>query len=81
MSYKRKREDNKRLYKTYIATYSNYGAGVYYSNTKKLLIKYTKKPNIKREYKKQANHRARQYKNIPNNSGDKRVYDLWWELW
>lgn len=83
MSHRRKSGDLKRLKRTYSATKNGWGAGVYYDEDKKRLIRYSpsKKSSRPRYLRNQANRKVRKTLTALHHGQYRKIYDYWWELW
>ena len=84
MSYKRKREDNRRLKRLYEKTNNaSSGAGAWYSHKKKRYIKSV--PSTTSGYTKFlrriSNKKYRKHNEIHNFSTYKKLFDYWWTLY
>lgn len=77
MSHKRKREDKRRLKKTY----DNNGF-VYFDDTKNRYIRfYVRGSQTKKYFKRYSNKRLRQNKSAAHRGNKyRRVFDYWWEI-
>lgn len=84
MSYRRKKEDKKRLKRLYEKTNNaSTGAGVYYSDKKKRYIKTTASTatGYTKFLRRISNKKYRKHKEIHNFSAYKKLFDYWWALY
>ena len=82
MSYRRKREDERRLKRLYDKTKHHYGAGVYFDKDKNRYIRYyaSKRSGNTKYLKRQSNKRVRRSQSSMRHGQYKRLFDYWWEL-
>lgn len=79
MSYKRKKEDTRRLRKTYEST-GGYLVGVYYSDRKQRYVRFYQGKKAK-YFRKCSNKRVRKEPETLQYGKYRRAYDYWWKLW
>lgn len=82
MSYHGSKERNRRLKKLYGETKTQYGAGAYYDEDKKRLIKYSPRKNsgYAKYLRKVANRKVRRNKDNLKYGSYRKIYDYWCEL-
>ncbi|MBQ6627897.1 MAG: hypothetical protein IJH65_03620 [Methanobrevibacter sp.] len=81
MSYQRKMIENRRLKKLYQATKNWYGAGAYYDERKKRIIKYTcNSKEVRKLSSKIIRRKLNRTEDRYNGSKYKRLFDYWWTI-
>lgn len=82
MGYKRSSDEKTRLKKLYQATKNSYGAGAWYCERKKRLMRYSIGGiNCKRSLKRQCSKAVRQYNGCLQHGKYRRIFDYHWELY
>jgi len=83
MSYRRKKEDNRRLKRLYEETRTSYAAGAWYSDKKKRYIKTTASTasGYTKFLRRISNKKYRKHKEIHNHCTYKKLFDYWWTLY
>lgn len=70
MSYLRKKEDNVRLKKIYDKTFSGYGSGVYYNETKERLVRLYSSDHVDTKMLKKRTNKITRKKHGIHNKGN-----------
>lgn len=83
MSYRRSKEDKRRLKKLYDKTKNSCCAGVWYDEKKKRYIRFysSNTPGYAKYLRRIANRKVRRAKISLKHSQYKRLYDYWWILY
>ena len=83
MSYRRSKEQRRRLKKLCQATQGSYGAGAYYDKDKDRYIRYSPRngSSYPRYLRRIANRKVRRSQGLPMYGAYRKVYDYWWELY
>lgn len=82
MRHNEKMVEKRKLKRTYAATHSRYGSGVWYDDRKQRYVRiYIGSPGYGKFLRRISNKRLRKDKRLYQGSAYKRIYDYWWELY
>lgn len=86
MCYKRKQEEKRRLKRLFEETKNHCSGGVYYSDHKGRLVRYSLSDRGRHEksktkyWKNRSNRKIRKLHDVFNHGEYKKLYDYWWIL-
>lgn len=80
MSYRRKKEDKRRLNKIYTTAGNAWFIGAYYSDKKDRIIRIYQ-GKMAKYFRKYTNKKVRKEKDLAQHGKYRRVFDYWWNLW